>query len=200
MQYMQKGGFQKNSLMRLTLMFTALLLTFFVATNFLIYFEKMNVTPASVNAYYNGSEEGFRPARTYGSMLEVTHGHMAMMAMVLLMLTHLVIFAPFVKRTKILFICFTFLSALADEGGGWLVRFVHPEFAWLKIAGFIGLQTCLIFLLSSLAVFLIRSKSDENKKDSSSDDSDEIPDSPQDFSKKNNGKAIGKTIAEKISQ
>lgn len=157
MQYMQKGGFQKNPMMRLTLAFLILFLAGFVVTNFLMYFDRMSWTPASVVAYYNGSEEEFRPARTYGSMLEVTHGHLPMMAIVLLMLTHLVIFAPFTRRQKISLISVSFLAALAEESGGWLVRFVHPDLAWVKIIGFFVLQGALIFLLCSLAIFLWRS-------------------------------------------
>ena len=33
--------------------------------------------------------------RTYQSMIEITHMHLPMMAMVVLLLTHLPIFAPF---------------------------------------------------------------------------------------------------------
>lgn len=157
---MQKGGFQSNPFMRLTLGFTVLLLAGFVVSNFLIFFSKMNVTPDSVIAYYNGSEEEFRPARTFGSMIEVTHGHLPVMAMLILMLTHLVIFAPFTKRQKVSLISVSFLSALLDEGSGWLVRFVRPEFAWLKIIAFLALQASLIFLLSSLTWFLIRSRTE----------------------------------------
>ena len=48
-----------------------------------------------------------------------------------------------------------FVSALADEGAGWLVRFVDPSFAWLKIIGFLTLQASLaaLVLLSLWAVF-----------------------------------------------
>ena len=156
MQYMQKGGFQSNPMMRLTLGFTTLLLVGFVVSNFTIYFSKMGLTPDSVIAYYNGSEEDFRPARTFGSMIEVTHGHLPVMAMLILMLTHLVIFSPLTKTQKIVLISVSFLSALLDEGSGWLVRFVHPDFAWLKIISFLTLQASLIFLLIFLSSFLIR--------------------------------------------
>ena len=40
-----------------------------------------------------------------------------------------------------------FLAALTNEGAGWLVRFVHPGFAYLKIAGFLLLQTSLATLV-----------------------------------------------------
>ncbi len=156
MQYMTNGGFQHNPFMRLTLWMTFLLLSAFVLTNFFLYFARMDLTPASVVSYYNGSEEDFRPARTYQSMLEVTHGHLAIMAVVLLLLTHLVIFAPFSRGARIMFINATFLSAFFNEASGWLVRFVEPGFAPLKVVSFLVLQGSLTFLLASLAVFLSR--------------------------------------------
>ncbi|MBL7960527.1 hypothetical protein JNL27_09855 [bacterium] len=179
MQYMQKGGFQTNPLMRLTLGFTVLFLVGFVGTNFMIYFSKMGITPDSVIAYYNGSEETFHPARTYGSMLEVTHGHLPVMAILILMLTHLVLFSPFTKNQKIAFIILSFLSAFLDEGAGWLVRFVHPQFAWLKISSFLILQASLIFLLISLSLFLFHSRAESKDKEiptSGSDDGKDITD------------------------
>lgn len=161
MKYMQNGGFHKNPFMRLTLWLTLLFLAGFVATNFLLYFDKMDLTPGSVVTYYNGSEEEFRPARSYQSMLEVTHGHTVMMAFVLLMLTHLVIFAPYSKTVKVTLILTTFLSGLLQEASGWLVRYASPDFAWLKVVSFVVLQASLLFLLASLALFLVRAAREE---------------------------------------
>lgn len=165
MQYMQKGGYQQNPLTSLTLGFTVLFLVGFVATNFMIFFSKMGITPDDVIFYYNGSEETFRPARTYGSMLEVTHGHLPVMAVVILMLTHLITFFPLSRARKIVFITTPFVAALLDEGSGWLVRFAHPQFAWLKLGSFLVLQVSLILLLFSLAVFLVHTRSESKNKD-----------------------------------
>lgn len=156
MKYMVSGSFQSHPLMRLTLGLTLVFLVGFVATNFILYFSKMTLDPASVVLYYNGSEETFHPARSFQSMLEVTHGHLPMMAMVLLVLTHLVIFVPVEKWIKVAFICTAFGSALLNEGAGWLVRFVDPSFAILKVTGFVLLQGSLIILLVALGIFLLR--------------------------------------------
>lgn len=158
MRYMQNGGFQNNPSMRLTLALTLVLLVGFAATNFFLYFARMDLSPASVVTYYNGNEEEFHPPRSYQSMLEVTHSHLAMMAVVMLLLTHLVIFAPYSRNAKIVFISLAFLSALFSEGAGWLVRFVDPAFAWIKVASFLTLQGSLLFLLSSLGVFLWKAR------------------------------------------
>ena len=156
MKYMERGGFQSQGLMRLTLGLSIGLLSLFWVTNFALFFSRLGFSPASVAAYYLGSEADYRPPRTAGAMLEVTHAHLPMMALVLLLLTHLLIFAPYSKRTRVLLIVGAFVSAALDEGGGWLVRFVHPGFAVVKLAAFASLQGILAFLLVALALFLRR--------------------------------------------
>jgi hypothetical protein len=94
--------------------------------------------------------------RTYQSMLEVSHAHLPMMALVVLLLTHLLIFAPFQFKTKMVFIISGFSFALCNESAGWLVRFVHPGFAVLKVSSFLAFQGVLGFLMVVLVIFLIR--------------------------------------------
>ena len=163
MKYMEKGGFQNHPLMKLTIVLTVLFLVGFWITNFLLYFSKMSLTPTSIQNYYLGFEADFIVPRTYQSMLEVTHMHLPMMAIVILVLTHLLIFAPFRNGSKLAFIFTTFFSALLSEMSGWLVRFVHPEFAIVKIISFLTFQGCLAFLLVSLLWFLAISPSRKTK-------------------------------------
>jgi len=158
MKYMQTGGFQNHPLMRLTLALAAMLLVGFWLTNFGLYFARMGLTPASVANYYLGTEQEFRMPRTYQSMLEVTHMHLPMMAMVVLLLTHLLIFSPFSPAMKRGFIIAAFAAALGNEAAGWLVRFVDPVFSWLKLVSFLSLQALLAFLLGSLIWFLWRAR------------------------------------------
>lgn len=156
MKYMQNGSFQQNPMMRMTLLLTLLFLSGFIVVNFLIFFSRMDLNPHSIATYFLGNEEEFHPARSYQSMIETTHSHLPIMAVVILLLTHLVIFTPFSKAGKYLFIFVTFLSALTNEGSNYMIRFVHPAFAWLKIAAFVSLQVSLIFLVVTLTVFLIK--------------------------------------------
>lgn len=155
MKYMERGQFQNHPLMRQTLLWTCLLLTGFWISNFYFYMSKMGFTPSSVATYYNGSEADFRPPRSAQSMVEVTHMHLPMMALVMLLLTHLLIFAPMPERRKKLFIGASFGSALLLEASGWLVRFVSPDWAILKIASFLSLQAMLAYLLIGLARYLL---------------------------------------------
>jgi hypothetical protein len=54
---------------------------------------------------------------------------------------------PLRSSWKVGLIVVPFVSALLDEGAGWLVRFAHPAFAYLKVAGFLLLQGSLAVLV-----------------------------------------------------
>lgn len=155
MKYMQTGGFRNSPMMRLTLFWALLFISGLWITNVFMYFSRMGLKPSSVQSYYLGSEEEYSQPRSAKSMLEATHGHLPVMALVLLLLTHLLLFAPYSERFQRFFIAASFLSALLGEGAGWLVRFVHPGFAWLKIGSFLVFQACLGFLVAGLAAFLL---------------------------------------------
>jgi hypothetical protein len=153
---MQTGGFQNHPLMRLTLGGSFVLLAGLWISNLFLYFSRMTLHPASVARYYRGSEAEYLEPRSYASMLEVTHTHLAMMALVLLLLTHLAIFIPWSFRARVLLIVLAFASALGGEATSWLVRFHSEAWAPLKVACFVGLQASLAILLAGLAGFLLR--------------------------------------------
>jgi hypothetical protein len=155
-KYMLNGAYRGPLLVRLTLSCTLGFIALLWVTNVLLYFQHMGLQPASVVHYYRGSEQDFTAPRSYGSMLEVAHAHFAMMAMVLLLLTHLAIFIPWPARARVALVLGTFAGALLEESGGWLVRFVGPEFAVVKIAGFLVLQAGLAILVLGLAWHLNR--------------------------------------------
>lgn len=144
--------------MKLTLIASLIFFGGFWLTSILIFFSKMSLDPASITAYYLGSEASFTQPRTYGSMLEVTHGHLPVMALTALLLTHLFIFTPASKSLKITTIAMFFGSALLGELSGWLVRFFHPVFAWMKIAAFLTLELSMAFVIYSLFKLLFDSR------------------------------------------
>jgi hypothetical protein len=154
-KYLQSGGFERNPLMRLTLGLALLLLIGFWATNVALYFQHMTLDPASVVTYFRGSESEFVPARSAAGMLEVTHMHLPMFALVLLLLTHLMIFAPMRYALKVTFVIVAFGSALLSEAAGWMTRFWHPGFAWLKVSMFVVFQATLGYLILGLSAFLL---------------------------------------------
>jgi hypothetical protein len=154
MKYLESGGFQNQPLMRLTLGLALLLLAAFWVTNLALYFSHMSLDPASVAAYYRGDDANFQPPRSAESMLEVTHMHLPMFALVLLLLTHLLLFAPFRFGIKVGFVVTAFVSALLSEAAGWMTRFWHPGFAVLKVACFLIFQATLAWLIAALSWFL----------------------------------------------
>jgi hypothetical protein len=157
---MQNGGFQGHPLMRLTLLWTLLFMGGLWCTNAFMFLSRMKPTPAGVEAYYLGSAEDFSNPRSAASMLETSHAHFPIMGVVVLMLTHLMIFAPYSDRVKRWFISLSFVSAFGGEAAGWGVRFLQPPalFAWLKLGFFVLFQGCLGFLIVGLAAFLLASR------------------------------------------
>jgi hypothetical protein len=149
------GEWRRNQLLQAIVVLYCIYVGLLWVTNALLYFQKMTLAPGSVVTYYLGSEELFTEPRSFQGLLEISHFHLFAMGMLLLVLTHLVLFVPASNRVKAWLVVVPFASALLDEGAGWLVRFVHPLFAWAKVAGFLALQGSLAVLVgvSLWAVF-----------------------------------------------
>ena len=148
MRFVVTGEWTRNRLLQTIVVLFALYVVGLWVTNALLYFSKMGLSPDSVVAYYLGSEEQFLSPRSYQGLLEVSHFHFFAMGMLLLVLTHLMLFVPIRGSLKAWLIAVPFLAGFVDEGAGWLVRFAHPGFAYLKIAGFLLLETSLAVLVA----------------------------------------------------
>jgi hypothetical protein len=155
------GEMSRNRLLQVIIVAYSVYVALLWVTNALLYFSKMSLTYGSVVAYYLGSEQDFTQPRSYLGMLEISHFHLFAIGMLLLVLTHLVLFVPISNRAKIWLIVAPFASALLDEGAGWLVRFVSPLFALAKIAGFLALQTSLAALVGLALWSVFRGTSDD---------------------------------------
>ena len=158
MRFVVTGEWSRNDLLRLVLLLFLVYVLLFWITNWILYFQKMTLDPASVVSYYLGdpAAEFGRPARPLGAMAEVAHFHLFTMGLLVMTLTHLLLFLPIATRTKALLVIVAFTSAILDEGSGWLVRFVHPGFAWSKVAGFLLLQASLLGLTVAMIVGVVR--------------------------------------------
>ena len=166
MRYFVTGEQQRKSLLNaLVLMFLGYIGLLWLS-NGLMYFHHMNLTPDSVITYYLGSEALFTQPRSYQGMLEVSHFHLFSMGMLIVTLTHLMLMTDFSVRLKIWLSSLTYLSALADEAGGWLVRFVHPLFAYFKIAAFLMLELTLAALLFVVIFSLIQARASMRQNNS----------------------------------
>lgn len=161
MRFVITGEWNRNRLLQTIVVLYSLYVAAHWLTNALLYFRKMSLSYASVVSYYLGSEERFLSPRSYEGMLEVSHFHLFAMGMLLLVLTHLMLFVPLRDSTKAWLIVLPFASGFLDEGAGWLVRFAHPGFAYLKIAGFLMLQASLGALVA-LSLWSVLRGSQEN--------------------------------------
>jgi len=169
------GEMNRNRLLQVIVAAYSLYVALLWLTNALLYFSKMSLTYGSVVSYYLGSEQQFTEPRSYLGMLEVAHFHFFAMGMLLLVLTHLVLFVPLGNRAKMWLIVGPFASALLDEGSGWLVRFVSPLFALAKIAGFLSLQASLAALVV-LSLWSVFSGTSDNYRSGEGDFEDEDDD------------------------
>lgn len=147
MRFVISGEWTRNRLL-VTIIWMFLLYTFLLwISNALLFFDRMSLSPASIQAYYCGDEAKFRPARSYHGLLEVAHAHLFSIGVMLLTLTHLVLFVPLPNSLKVGLILVPFGSGLLNEAAGWLTALVHPGFAYLKVFSFILLEASLLVLM-----------------------------------------------------
>ncbi len=147
MRFVISGEWTRNSLLRVIVL-CFLTYTFILwLTNAGLYFSKMSLTPSSVVDYYLGNEARYLQPRSLQGLLEVLHFHTFAMGMLLMTLTHLLLFVPISMRVKAWGIATAFVSGITGELAGWGVRFVHPVFAYLKIASFLTLEGVLLWLM-----------------------------------------------------
>ena len=147
MRFVVTGEWSRNRLLQVIIVLYSLYVAALWVTNTMLYFNKMTLEPSSVVAYYLGDEATYQPAKTYQGLLEVSHFHLFAMGMLLMVLTHLMLFVPIRSSLKAWLIALPFFAAALDEAGGWLVRFGSPEFAIVKVVGFLLLQTSLAALI-----------------------------------------------------
>lgn len=158
MRYFVTGEQHRKSLLNTLVLMFLVYIALLWFSNGMMYFHHMDLTPDSVVAYYLGSEQQFTQPRSYQGMLEVSHFHLFSMGMLVLTLTHLMLMTEFSVRLKIWLSSLTYAGALADEAGGWLVRFVDPLFAYFKIAAFVVLELSLAALLIVVITALVRAR------------------------------------------
>lgn len=139
------------------LMFLGYILLLWIS-NGMMYFHRMDLSADSVISYYLGSEEDFTQPKSYQSLLEVTHFHLFAMGMLIVTLTHLMLMTDLPVLLKVWLSALVYLSAIADELAGWLVRFVHPYFAYFKIGSFLLLELSLGAMVILVTLSLIQSR------------------------------------------
>lgn len=157
MRFFISPDIRKNTLLRLVIVFTVIFFVFLWLTSLLLYLE-VGFSPEGVAEYYRGSEEDFRQPKSYLGMLEEAHFHFFAMAIILVTLNHLVLFTGIGNRWKLVLIVSSFASALGDIIAGWLIRYVSPVFAYLKIGSFLVLLTTLAILMIIVVWYMYSSQ------------------------------------------
>ena len=146
MRFTITGEWRTNTLLKLIITLFLVFVAFFWLTNLLLFLAHMSFDPADIVAHYRGRPDAWGGApvpRSYKVLLEVSHAHLFAMGILVMTMTHLLLFIPAPIRTKAVLVVVTFGSALIDEASGWLIRFVHPDFAYIKLASFVIFQLAL---------------------------------------------------------
>jgi hypothetical protein len=169
------GEWDHNRLLQTVVVLYCFFVVLLWATNWMLYFDSMDLTTASVVDHFLGDEDEFRSPRTYRGMLELTHFHLFAMGMLMMVLTHLALFVPVGAPLKIALILVPFFSALASEGTSWLVRYGGAGFAWTKIAGFLMLQGSLAALVAIALWSVFAGRQGENYRGKKEADEDAVP-------------------------
>ncbi|ADJ29672.1 hypothetical protein [Nitrosococcus watsonii] len=158
MRFFVNGEQRRNTLLNTIILLFLGYIALLWVSNGLMYFHKMGLTPSSVTNYYLGSEADFTQPISYQSLLEVSHFHLFSMGILVLTLAHLMLFTELSTTLKVWLSGLTFFAAVANEAGGWLVRFVHPAFAYFKIGTFLLLEASLAALLIFVSASLLQAR------------------------------------------
>ena len=146
MRFFVTKDLNKNSALKLIVLFSLIFFIGLIVTNFL-FMTKIGFTVQEVINYYLGNPETFRQPKSYGSIVEETHFHLFAMGIILMTLNHLMLFSDLSMRFKIILIIVSFSACLLDIASSWLVRFVSADFAYLKLSSMLVEQVSLVALI-----------------------------------------------------
>ncbi len=118
---------------------------------------RIGITPHAIARYYRGGESADVMAfpKTFGQLLEVSHVHAFMMAVVFLILAHLFVSAagPPVFKTSVLAV--TFGGMLGDLLTPWLIRYGAAWCVWIELTSWAALWvgSAILILVSAWECF-----------------------------------------------
>jgi hypothetical protein len=112
-----------------------------VLTQLGVQLTRIGVRPRAIATYYRGDDSGEVMAfpKTFGQLLDTTHAHAFMMAVVFLILAHLFVATPVSDPTKRVVLVVTFGGTLGDLVAPWLVRYGAGWCAWIMLASWTAL-------------------------------------------------------------
>ena len=151
MKDFSKQGFQiAKSSREVKLVYSGFLIFAFIGYFTIALLGLLRVGPGhdAIVTHYRGSdleEEAF--PRAFGQMLEEAHFHAFIEGIVLLVLAHLFVATSVSRGMKDAVIFAAFGSTLTDLASPWLIKYVHPAFAYLQIASWVGMEVGALLLI-----------------------------------------------------
>ena len=143
MREFAKGSFSlRQAPVALRLIYAGFLLLAAVGFLSQIGFEagRIGFRPAAIAAYYRGGEtEGVMTfPKTFGQLLEVTHAHAFVMAVVFLILAHLFASTAAPPAFKTAVLAVTLAGLIGDLAAPWLTRYVAAGCAWIEFMSWLA--------------------------------------------------------------
>ncbi len=155
MRFFISSELKRNDFLKIIVTFTTIFFLFLWLTNILLYMQ-IGFSYNGIVEFYLGNEAVFRPAKSYIGLLEEAHFHFFSMAILLITLTHLMLFTSLSSGWKLTLIVVPFTSSFLEIISGWLIRYISPIFAYLKLGSFIVMQASLLILLIIIFIYLFR--------------------------------------------
>ena len=155
MRFFISSELKRNDFLKIIILFTTLFFIFLWVTNILLYMQ-IGFNYEGIVGYYLGNEETFRPPKSYIGLLEEAHFHFFSMAILLVTLTHLILFTSISAGWKLTLILGSFTSSFLEITSSWLIRYVSAQFAYLKLGSFIVMQLSLMAMMVIIIIYLFR--------------------------------------------
>jgi len=155
MRFFISSELKRNDFLKIIVFFTLIYFLFLWITNVLLYMQ-IGFNYGSIVEFYLGNEETFRPPKSYIGLLEEAHFHFFSMAILLITLTHLILFTSVSSGLKLALILISFISTFTEIISGWLIRYVNPLFAYLKLGSFYLMQLSLLLMMIIILIYLFK--------------------------------------------
>lgn len=123
----------------------ATFLAIIAASSIALFALRLGLSPASISAYYRGSEAAFISPKSPTGLLKVAVPHLLAMPLALFTAIHLVGYLGLARRRPFALLAWlAFAAALTNVLSGLGVRFLWPGLAVVKWLSFLGLEALLL--------------------------------------------------------
>lgn len=150
--YTYRGFSLRKAAAHTRVLITAFLLTVTLAISVGVinYRVRTGISPSGSALWYRGNEAagGDLFEKTPLELLDATHPHLFGQAFLFFVLCHLFALTPVRPAFKVALYSAAFASVVVDAASPWLIRYVHPAFGWLQVAGTLTMIACFVVLVA----------------------------------------------------